>query len=100
LRKNHIVKIRVFVREATAEHLRDIAETWGLSTSLVARAAIEEFLAHPERQVELLVPMRCLPTEDTRTPAQQAVAARYFARLAAVDLEEVAAQLAPPGGQE
>jgi hypothetical protein len=95
-----MVKMRVFVADETAERIRQCAEAWDTSASLVMRVAIEDLLGHQERLAGLLTPILGT-TEDTRTPEQQAAGEAYLAAMAQVDLEQVAAELAirstPPG---
>ena len=88
-----MVKLRVFLRDETAERIRQCAEAWDTSASLVMRVAIEDFLGHQERLAGLLAPI--LGTvEDSRTDAQREAGTRYLQAMAQVDLEQVAVEMA------
>ena len=87
---------RVRLDETTAEDLRDFAEDWRQPVSSVIRDAIQHLLAHAELYPEILSARMPYPLADTRTPAQVAHGERYLARLRAIDLEAVAAQMRPP----
>ena len=87
-----MVKMRVFVADETAERIRQCAEAWDTSASLVMRVAIEDFLGHQERLAGLLAPILGT-TEDVRTDAQREAGMRYEAAMLRIDLERVAAEL-------
>jgi hypothetical protein len=89
-----MVKMRVFLRDETAERIQDIAERWDTSASLVMRVAIEDFLGHQERLAGLLAPIVGI-TADTRTDQQRANGELFQEAQLGIDLEAVARELGP-----
>ena len=92
---NYMAKVSVYIPEKTLEHLRDIVESWETSISLLARAVLEDFLVHREREVAILGPQMG-SLIDTRTDAQREAAERVIQGMLAVDLELVAEQMTHP----
>jgi hypothetical protein len=93
-----MVKLRVFLSDEAGERVRDIAMSWDTSASLVMRMAIEDFLAHPEREVAILGPLLGTLT-DSRTDAQREAGERAIAAMLEVDLEAICTEMAhPPQG--
>jgi hypothetical protein len=90
-----MVKFSTYLDAETAEELNDLAECWGLPRSLLMRVAVADLVEHAERLSALLARSVHI-VADTRTPAQVAHGERYLARLHAIDLEAVAAQMRPP----
>jgi hypothetical protein len=88
-----MVKISVSIPLETSESLLLLAEQWDTSMSLVARAALQDFLNHPEREVEVLGPLLGQGIEDHRTPEQIAAGERYVQELLSRDMEAVCQQL-------
>ena len=87
-----MVKLSIYVDVETAELLRQCAEDWDTHVSLVVRVLLEDFVTHPERQMELLVPHLCV-LEDTRTDAQREAGDRAIAAMQALDVEAIAREL-------
>jgi hypothetical protein len=86
-----MVRLSVFMSEEAGERIRDIGESWGLSTSLVLREVLMDFLSHREREFPILAPH--LPALHPPTPEQQANGERYAEDMLQVDLETVVAEL-------
>jgi hypothetical protein len=81
--------------EETSEELRAIAQDWDVPLSLLGRAAIEDFLNHPERTCAVLL-SHLGTIADTRTPEQREAQERYERAMLAIDLEAIAAQMCTP----
>ncbi len=92
---NYMTKINVYLPAGMAAQLHDLADQWEVSTSLVARAVLEDFLVHREREVAILGPQMG-SLIDTRTDAQREAAERAIQSMLAVDLELVAEQMTHP----
>ena len=89
---NYMTKINVYLPAGMAAQLHDLADQWEVSTSLVARAVLEDFLVHREREVAILGPQMG-SLIDTRTDAQREAAERAIQSMMQTDLEAIARQL-------